>query len=326
MQGMNGIEAAEAIRERERSRRIPIIFLTGRDKTDEMMFKGYSTGAVDYLVKPIQPQILRAKVEVFVELALAQAQLKTLNLELASKNEALEERTARLQETVGELESYSYSISHDMRAPLRAMRGYIDILLEECSEVLTGPHGDYLARISAGAQRMDRLIQDVLTYSVTARGDFPIEDVDVDKLARDIIDQYPSIRTAQAKITLAAPLPRVRGNVAALTQVISNLLDNAVKFVVPGQPATVRLRAEAADGYVRLWFEDQGIGIAAKDFDRIFGIFNKLHPPGQYDGTGIGLSIVRKAVQRMGGTIGVESEEGRGARFWIRLPAAATAP
>ncbi|HEY3755740.1 MAG TPA: ATP-binding protein [Opitutaceae bacterium] len=321
MPGMNGIETAEAIREREKSRQIPILFLTGLVKTDEMIFKGYSTGAVDYLVKPVQPDVLRAKVRVFVELARAQAQLRALNVELGAKNAALEERTLRLQETVAELESYSYSISHDMRAPLRAMRGYAEILLEEAAAGLNSRHRSYLEKISSGAGRLDRLIQDVLTYSLTARGAFPLERIDADALAREIIEQYPRLKSSGARIEIDGTLPPVWGNVAALTQCFSNLLDNAVKFVRPGEQPRVRVRAEQRNEAVRIWVEDNGIGIDPTDFHRIFGIFNKLHPPEEYEGTGIGLSIVRKSLEKMGGGVGVESTEGQGSRFWMQLPA-----
>lgn len=322
MPGMNGIETAEAIRERERSRHIPILFLTGLVKTDEMVFKGYSAGAVDYLVKPVQPDVLRAKVRVFVELARAQAQLRALNGVLEGKNRELEERSARLQETVAELESYSYSISHDMRAPLRAMRGYAEILLEECPPgQLTSRHRAYLEKIGSAASRLDRLIQDVLTYSLTARGPFPLERIDTDGLLREIIEQYPRLKASGAIIRIEGSIPPVQANVAALTQCLSNLLDNAVKFVPPGAVPQVTIRAETRDGQVRIWIEDNGIGIDPEDFHRIFGIFNKLHPPELYDGTGIGLSIVRKSVAKMGGQVGVESAPGQGSRFWIQLPA-----
>jgi signal transduction histidine kinase len=321
MPGTNGIEAAEAIRERERSRQIPIIFLTGLVQTEEMIFKGYGAGAVDYLIKPIRPEVLRAKVAVFVDLALAQQQLKRLNLELEDKNKILEERSARLQETVAELEAYSYSISHDMRAPLRAMQGYSDILMEECRERLDERHQLYLGKISSASQRLDRLIQDVLSYSVTARGTFPLEHVDTDRLAREIIDQYPNLRASGAQITIEGQLLPVWGNLAALTQCFSNLLNNAIKFIVPGEMARIALSSERTVKGVRIWVEDNGIGIPPGDTERIFSIFSRLHPAEQFEGTGIGLSIVRKAAEKMGGKVGVMPGEKGGSRFWLELAA-----
>jgi len=329
MADMNGIETAAAIRSRERSSKIPIIFLTGVVKSDDMMFQGYSAGAVDYLMKPIRPDVLRAKVEVFVELGLARLrlqeeaeQISQLNAELERKNADLEEKTAELQETVSELESYSYSISHDMRAPLRAMEGYASILLDEASQGLDPEHQSYLRKIAGGARRLDNLIQDILSYSQLSRGELKLMPVDVDRLVNDIVEQYPGMQPPEADIRIEGKLPTILGNEASLTQCLANLLGNAIKFVKPGTTPRIRIRAERKNGHEVLWFQDNGIGIAPQDIDRIFGIFVKIHSPETYMGTGIGLSIVRKAAERMGGQVGVESEVGQGSRFWLRLPAA----
>ena len=336
MPDMNGLETAAAIRERERSRHIPIIFLTGLVKTDEMMFKGYSAGAVDYLMKPIRSDVLRAKVEVFVELALMRvrlqeevaertriaAEISNLNAELERKNTDLIERTALLKETVSELESYSYSISHDMRAPLRAMEGYANILIEEVSPQLEPEYQGFLQRISAGAKRLDHLIQDILSYSQVARANLKLEPIDADRIIRDIIEQYPGMQMPHADIAIEGTLPPVRANEAALTQCVANLVGNAIKFVARGELPRIRIRAEREGKDVVFWFVDNGIGIAPADIERIFGIFVKVHSAETYVGTGIGLSIVRKAAERMGGKAGVESTLGEGSRFWVRLPAA----
>ncbi|MDB6020751.1 MAG: hypothetical protein JWQ04_608 [Pedosphaera sp.] len=229
------------------------------------------------------------------------------------------ERTARLSETIAELESFSYSISHDMRAPLRAMQGYSDVVMEQYGEKL-GPEGkNYLERISRAGKRLDNLVQDILTYSRLSRGQFELRSVDLDKLVDDIIHQYPGLQPPQAEVMMKRPLHRVFGHEASLTQVISNLLGNAVKFVPPDRKPVVRIWTEVMSKNCRLWVEDNGIGIEEKDFTRIFGIFERVHPDKAYEGTGIGLSIVRKGVERMGGSVGVESELGKGSRFWIQL-------
>jgi signal transduction histidine kinase len=333
MPGINGIETAALIRERERSRHIPIIFLTGMGKTNEMMFKGYSAGAVDYLMKPIMPEILRAKVEVFVELAVARlalqeevsekarraAEILQLNAQLEQKNKDLEERTASLQETISELDSYSYSISHDMRSPLRTMKGYADILIEECFAQLSPEHQGYLQKISSGATRLDHLIQDVLSYSFVSRSKFHLDAIDSDRLTRDIIEQYPGMQPPQADVQIEGVLPKVWANEATLTQCLSNLLSNAIKFVEPGKKPSVRIRAENDGPHAIISVEDHGIGIEERDRERIFGIFVKVHPAQTYPGTGIGLSIVRRAAEKMGGKVGLESKLGEGTRFWLQL-------
>jgi signal transduction histidine kinase len=333
MHGMNGIETAATIRERERSRHIPIIFLTGVLKTDEMMFQGYSAGAVDYLMKPIVPDVLRAKIDVFVELALIRVKLQReieerkknaaeilkLNTELQDKNRELEERSVLLQETISELESYSYSISHDMRAPLRAMKGFAEVLLEEALPNLSPEHQRYLRKIEAGAGRMDQLIRDVLSYSQVSRSKLELKEIDLDGLVHQIIEHYPETQETGSRIEIEGRLPKVLGNEAMLTQCISNLLGNAIKFVPAETKPQIRIRSEKNGQRERIWFEDNGIGIAPGDIERIFGIFVKVHPANVYQGTGIGLSIVQKSVEKMKGKVGVESELGKGSRVWIEL-------
>ncbi len=248
----------------------------------------------------------------------AQAELRrhAVNLE-----KTVAERTAKLQETVGELEAFSYSIAHDMRAPLRAMEGFASLLMTDYGPHLDETAQSYLERIGTAARRMDGLIMDILSYSKIVRGELELQPVDVEKLIREVIPSYPSLQSDQADISVEGPLPRVMANEAALIQVISNLLGNAVKFVSPGVRPRVRVRAERADDHVRLWFEDNGIGIAKDLVPRLFNIFVRLNRPALYEGTGIGLAIVRKAVERMGGSAGVESEPGQGSRFWVELQA-----
>lgn len=229
------------------------------------------------------------------------------------------ERTAQLRDTVAELEAFSYSIAHDMRAPLRAMTSFSRLLREDFSERLPDHGKDYARRISVSAERLDRLIQDVLNYSKISRAELPLESVDVDTLAREIIDSYPYWQDAGATILVQSPMPRVIGNTAALTQCLSNLLSNAVKFVKPGVSPHICVWSEDHGDWVRLWFEDNGIGISEEGRKRIFQMFQRLNASNEFEGTGIGLTIVRKAVEKMGGRVGVESVEGYGSRFWIEL-------
>jgi signal transduction histidine kinase len=229
----------------------------------------------------------------------------------------VQERTARLQETVSELESFSYSISHDMRAPLRAMQSFAHILAEECGEQV-GPEGkDYIRRIISASDRMDRLIQDVLTYSRVTRTELQLETVDVERLLDGIIDTYPNFRPPEANIEIRRPIPRVLANEAALTQCFSNLIGNAIKFVRPGEIPRVQIWAETRGDRVRVFVRDNGIGIEKEAHEKIFHIFYQLNR--SFDGTGIGLSIVRKAAERMGGSVGLESEPGRGSTFHLEL-------
>lgn len=227
------------------------------------------------------------------------------------------ERTARLQELVAELEHFSYSITHDMRAPLRAMIAFSEEVqaMDPVSE--QEEQKRFLERISSAARRMDLLITDALNYSKAVRNELPLAPVDVGQLLRGMLDTYPEFQIARADIRLEPGLPLVLGNEAGLTQCFSNLLGNAVKFARPGELAQVRVRSEIHDGWVRLWVEDNGIGISRKMLPRVFDMFAR--GSSQEAGTGIGLALVRKVVDRMGGKVGVESEEGKGSRFWLEL-------
>ncbi|MGZ8920650.1 MAG: PAS domain S-box protein [Limisphaerales bacterium] len=229
------------------------------------------------------------------------------------------DRTARLQETIGELEAFSYSISHDMRAPLRAMQGYAKVLLEDYSKTLDATAQKYLDRIQRASHRLDLLIQDVLAYSKVAKGDIALHPVDLEHLLDDIVTSHPEFQEPRARLVVDRPLPMIRGHEAYLTQCVTNLLGNAVKFVPEGKTPTIRIRAEDLGQKVRISFEDNGIGIDPEHFPRIFEIFGQVHADKKFGGTGIGLAIVRKAVHRMNGDVGVESQPGNGSRFWILL-------
>jgi signal transduction histidine kinase/CheY-like chemotaxis protein len=245
--------------------------------------------------------------------------------ELARTNTMLErlvrERTARLEETVGELEHFSYSITHDMRAPLRAMQGFAGLLLNElCCQCPKDENLDWLRRITTSAARMDRLITDALQFSKAGRREMRLEPTDAAALLQGIIQSYPSMQPPKAVVGLEGKIPRVLGNEAGLTQCFSNLLDNAVKFVQPGKVPEVRVRAEPREAFVRLWFEDNGIGIPKQAQGKLFLMFQRATT--DFEGTGVGLALVKKVAERMGGKVGVESEPGKGSRFWLELRAA----
>ncbi|MFO1499470.1 MAG: ATP-binding protein [Verrucomicrobiota bacterium] len=229
------------------------------------------------------------------------------------------ERTAKLQETIGELEAFSYSVSHDMRAPLRAMQGFSDALLRDYSLSLDEQGKDYLSRIHRAAQRLDLLIRDVLTYSRIAKEDLLLRPVELDRFLNDVVQSYPEIQTFQSFIEVSKPLGTVFAHEAFLSQVISNLLGNALKFVAPGVPPRIRLWTEPVGDMLRLNVADNGLGIAPEHQHRIFQIFGRVYADKRFQGTGIGLAIVKKAVERMGGQVGVESNLGQGSRFWFTL-------
>jgi signal transduction histidine kinase len=240
---------------------------------------------------------------------------------LAKANASLEglvqERTAKLQQTVEDLEHFSHALVHDMRAPLRAMHSYSSLLEQDLGKTAQPQSLEFTRRIRASAERLDALVNDSLSYTTVLRGEMPLGPIDLAAFLRVLIETYPDLQPHAGEIQLAEGLPRVMANPGGLTQCFANLLRNAVKFVAPGVKPYIQIRAEPRGDFVRIWLRDNGIGIPREAQQRIFGMFERSHP--EYEGTGIGLAIVQKAVQRMGGGVGVESEPGKGSSFWLDL-------
>ena len=230
------------------------------------------------------------------------------------------QRTDQLEAANKELESFAYSVSHDLRAPLRAMEGFANALLEDYADSLDETGKDYARRVVAAAQHMDTLIQDLLAYSRLSRSALKPGAVNLDSVLNEVMHQFSSdIQKTDAQIRVERPLPDVMGDHATLVQVFSNLLSNAIKFVEPGVKPRINIRVEEMNSRVRLWVEDTGIGIAPEYHDRIFRIFERLQGVENYPGTGIGLAIVKKGLERMGGRAGVDSAPGKGSKFWVEL-------
>jgi len=234
--------------------------------------------------------------------------------------EFVAQRTDQLEAVNKELESFAYSVSHDLRAPLRAMEGFASALLEDYKDRLDAVGQDYARRVVSAAQHMDTLIQDLLAYSRLSRSALKPSAVNLDSVLGEVMHQFNTeIQKIGAQIRVERPLPEVMGDHATLVQVLSNLLSNAIKFVQPGVRPMVKIWAEEKNGKVRLWVEDTGIGIAPEYHDRVFRIFERLQGVETYPGTGVGLAIVKKGLERMGGQAGVESAPGRGSKFWVEL-------
>ena len=250
----------------------------------------------------------------------AERELHHLNLEL---NRRVEERTAEFRDTLDQLEAFSYSVAHDLRAPLRTIRGFSQALLEDYGRDLDPVGKDFLRRIDSGGARMDVLIRDLLEYSRMGHSEMTIECVDLDEVIDTVVAQFSGGDSdGRPQFQIVKPFGVVQGHTATVRQVVFNLVANAVKFVRPDTPPRIVIRSQQREGNIRLWIEDNGIGIAPEHLQRIFGVFERLHTSDSYPGTGIGLAIVAKGIRRMGGTMGVDSVEGQGSRFWIELPEA----
>lgn len=249
--------------------------------------------------------------------------IRQLNLTLESR---VAERTRSLEDSIRELDAFAYTVAHDLRAPLRAVHTFGQMLIEELGPRLQGEEKEYLRQMIDAGARMDTLISDLLAYTRISRQEARLEPVDLELTVDKVLAELrPELAERRAAVQVDRPLPGVLGHSLMLGQAITNLVSNAVKFVPAGTPPQVRIRAESrhgsASGAVRLWIEDNGIGIAAEQQGKLFKVFERLHTREQFPGTGIGLAIVRRAVERMGGRTGVESAFGRGSRFWIELRA-----
>ena len=247
---------------------------------------------------------------------LAQKSLKAYSEEL---EKTVADRTLTLQQAVSDLQAFSYSVSHDLRSPLRAMQGFSEAVIEDYGDKLDERGRDYLNRIKAAGARLDRLIVDLLSYTRMSRDEAPLEALDVEKIVREIVAADSHLQEPSAEIRVDGPLLKVMGRETALNQVITNLLGNAVKFVREGETPKIRVWSETRDARVRVWIEDKGLGIPKEEQDKIFSMFVQLNDPTKFGGTGVGLALVKKAMQIMRGTVGVESDRDSGSRFWLEL-------
>jgi signal transduction histidine kinase len=283
--------------------------------------------------------------------AIQQARLREQLQRYANQLEQrVTERTAALQEANEQLEVFVYSVSHDLRAPLRGIQGLAQALVEDYAPELGDEGQLYANHLFASAQQMNTLLEDLLNYSRLSRADINIQVLDLTSVVATVLNQLEAeFQEKQAQVKVDTPLPKVMGHRTTLIQVVTNLVMNAIKFMPPDVQPQVRVwaqevesgevgGAEGAGGevfsdtsqddstfsasstkWVRLWVEDNGIGIKPENQERIFQVFERLHGAETYPGTGIGLAIARKGVERMGGRVGVESQLGQGSRFWIEL-------
>jgi len=244
---------------------------------------------------------------------------------LRKANEMLEERvrsrTYELELRVRELEGFTSTVAHDLRAPLRSVHRYAELMLDPRNPPLDAQEVESLNRIVEATQGMDSLIEHLLTYSRLAEQRLTVRALDLENMVKEVLDGLAlQIRDLGAKVDVENPLPKVLGDPTVLSQALTNLVSNALKFVADKGTPHVRIRAIRRGHSVRIGVEDNGIGIASQYLDRIFLPFERLHGPDAFPGSGLGLAIVKKAAERMGGAVGVESVPGQGSRFWLELP------
>jgi PAS domain S-box-containing protein len=264
------------------------------------------------------PDRILVSLEDITELESARESLRKTNDELERR---VASRTEALQKSYEHMEAFCYSIAHDLRAPLRSMTGFSQLLSEDFNEQMTEAARDYAQRIQQSGERMDQMIRDLLCYGRLNTVPLDTTSVDLDKVFQEVVAAHEKdIREKRAKVQRKGPLPVVCGHHSVLHAVLANLISNGLKFVATDVRPQIDVSAEVREDWARVWVADNGIGIAPEHRSKIFGVFQRLHSVDTYPGTGIGLAIVARGVERMGGRVGLESKPNKGSRFWFELP------
>ncbi|MDQ6630987.1 MAG: ATP-binding protein [Verrucomicrobiota bacterium] len=309
----------------------PFIIFTSNEKNTAARLKADGLlgklSNVTLLERPLRPQTMLSAVQFMLRARRRQYETRDLIQEIQTLNQALEqrvqERTAALKESNEQMEAFVYSVSHDLRGPLRTIKGFSEILRDQYAPDLDASGQDYVNRIIKSAKYMDSLTQDLLGYSRLSRAEFNLENLETGIcLDAVILQMSEEIGQKKAKLKIKKPLSSVLAHSTPLEQIFTNLISNALKFSKPNERPALRIWATEKNDHVGLFFEDKGIGIAPEHHERIFRIFERLHSPNEYPGTGIGLALVKKAAERMNGSVGVESELDGGSKFWVELPKA----
>jgi two-component system, sensor histidine kinase and response regulator len=313
MPDMDGYELASILREEEKTAQLPFIFISAVYTDNLNVFKGYEKGAFSFITKPFQPEILINKVNFFIDKHRQQIELFALNKSLENKNEEL-----RLINK--ELESFSYTVSHDLRAPIRAINGYSSILKDEFSDKLEGEAIELLQSIADNAIKMGTLIDHLLDFSRLGRKEMIRTDIDMHLVVQSAINELCSTDPRRKKIIEVQSLSPNVGDATLLKQVWINLISNALKYS-GGQPAPhIIISSTQTESESIYSITDNGAGFDMRYYNKLFGVFQRLHNDSEFEGNGVGLAIVHRIVTRHGGRVWAESEPGKGATFSFSLP------
>ena len=353
MPNLNGFETASLIYERDRLKHIPIIFITANNFGDENLYRGYQAGAIDYIYKPIKPEVLRAKVSVLIDLyrknrqLLAQEQRlvainKSLEMEIKERkaseekvkqlNRQLLENIASLEQANKDLDRFAFMASHDLQEPLRKIRMFSDRLALKYSTVMDDDGRTNIQRIHKAAERMQNLITDILTFSKISVDTPAFVNCDMNGLIREVVtDLDEEVRAKQGKIIIET-LPSLTVNPSLIKPLFHNLIGNALKYSKKDTQPIIRISSETSaqiNGktiqgisakYCRIYIQDNGIGFDQKYAEEIFGMFKRLHHNSEFEGTGIGLALCKKIVEQHKGYISARSKINEGSTFIISLP------
>ena len=326
MPEMDGFETAELIRQRDRSRHTPILFLTAADTSQTQAVRGYAVGAVDYLIKPVVPEFVRSKVAVFVELAKKNELLRRQAALLAQSEQAALELAETRAELVRdlehknrELESFSYAVSHDLRAPLRRIDSFSRAILESQGRRLDDEGRKFLSRVREASQQMAQLIDDVLYLSRVTRSDLRDQDVDLSEVAELVVSRLQEGQPNRRMEVKIRPGVVVTGDGQLLKIALENLLQNAWKFTGNQAEPRIEFGVTQTSGEPTYFIRDNGAGFEMTYAARLFGPFQRLHSQQEFPGNGIGLATVQRIIHRHGGKVWAEGLVGQGATFYFTL-------
>lgn len=309
MPDMDGIALLRAAQEQDRD--LVAIMMTGHGSIDTAI-EAMKAGALDYILKPFNLSVIRAVLARSLD-------VRRLRVENAALQRSVSEHVAGLEAANKELDAFSYSVSHDLRAPLRVVSGFCRVLLDEEATGLSGGQRRLLENIASGAARMGELIESLLRLSRASRQPLSQETVDLSTIVNDALEGLAKEREGRQVDVRISELPPCLGDPVLLRQVFANLLSNALKFTREKEKARIEVGCEVRAGETVYYVRDDGAGFDMRRAEKLFGAFQRLHRPERFEGTGIGLSIVQRIVRRHGGRIWAEAKEGEGAAFYLTL-------
>ena len=306
MPGMDGFETAKLMLTRPSMQGVPIIFVTAISKEDHFATEAAEIGAVDYIFKPINAEILKSKVKVYLDIYRQREQILTLNATLRQSNE--------------ELERFAYICSHDMQEPVRMMNIYAAFLAEDAADLLDDASRRHVHYIRDNAVRMQKMIRDILSFSRIGREEVQVETVDCREIVGEVLLEFEDIIADKQAIITVSDLPEIVTSLTLMRVLFQNLIGNALKFQDGTRPPEITISGKRDGSVWRFEVVDNGIGIDPTFSDRVFTIFQRLHRKEDYPGTGIGLSTCRKFIRLCGGDIVFRSKPGEGTAFAFTLP------
>lgn len=335
MPDLNGFETASMIYERDRLKHIPIIFITAYDKSDENTFLGYKSGAVDFIYKPINPNLLRAKVSVFVDLYKKNHQLllqeqkliainneleervKERTEELSNKNKELESINGELKRINTDLDNFVYTASHDLKAPISNLEGLMAVLIMSLDKKLDEKEKKFFELINVSISKFNKTIHDLTEISKAQKNsDSEIESISFKEVLEDVKGDISNlIYSSGVEIKEAFEVGEITYAKKNLRSIFYNLITNAIKYRDKVRPIVISLQTQKSDGGILLTIQDNGLGLNQDQQAKLFTMFKRLHS--HVEGSGIGLYIVKRIIDNNGGKIEVESQEGKGSTFKI---------